>query len=69
MGVYQFFRNFFPISKLDDLLEQVFTLTYCMKGMDYSSIMEMEFVEREWYLKRLSKQLKDEEKMLKKGKK
>jgi hypothetical protein len=31
--------------------------------------MEMEFVEREWYLKRLSKQLKDEEKMLKKGKK
>jgi len=41
-----------------------------MKGITYSDIMDMEVVEREWYLKRLNKQLKDEHEALKrKGKK
>lgn len=45
---------------LDELREEVFALTYCMKGMAYGAVEEMLSVDRVWYLKRLYDQLKQE---------
>ena len=42
------------------LREEVFALTYCMKGMTYSDIERMLSADRMWYLERLYKQLKSE---------
>lgn len=36
--------------------EQIFVLTYVMKGLHYDNIMELEPREREWYLNRLYQQ-------------
>lgn len=52
---------------MEDLREQVFALTYCMEGMEYSSIQEMEPDEREWYVTRLNNQLKRENEEIKKA--
>jgi len=60
MELQQFFRFFFPISSLDSLREEIFALTYVMKGMTYGDLLEMDSSERWWYLKRLHKQLKKE---------
>jgi hypothetical protein len=52
---------------LEDLREQVFALTYCMEGMPYDAIQEMEPDEREWYVTRLNNQLKRENEEIKKA--
>jgi len=52
---------------LEDLREQVFALTYCMEGMPYDAIQEMEPDEREWYVTRLNNQLKRENEDIKKA--
>jgi hypothetical protein len=53
--------------KLEDLREQVFALTYCMEGMPYDAIQEMEPDEREWFVNRLNNQLKRENEEIKKS--
>ena len=52
---------------MEDLREQVFALTYCMEGMPYDAIQEMEPDEREWYVTRLNNQLKRENEDIKKA--
>lgn len=42
------------------LLEEVFALTYCMKGMTYGDVERMLSSDRIWYLNRLHEQLKSE---------
>jgi hypothetical protein len=49
------------------LREEVFALTYCMEGMTYGDVERMMTVDREWYLKRLHKQLKKEADAMKRG--
>ncbi len=45
----------------------MFSLTYCMEGMTYDSVMEMEPDDRLWYVDRLLKQLKKENEEIKKA--
>jgi hypothetical protein len=45
---------------LNDLREEAFALTYCMKSMTYGDIVSMSSTDREWYLARLYRQLKKE---------
>jgi len=49
------------------LREEVFALTYCMEGMTYGDVERMLSVDREWYLRRLHKQLKKEAEQMKRG--
>jgi len=42
------------------LRQEVFALTYCMKGMTYGDVEGMLSVDRVWYLERLNEQLKAE---------
>ena len=49
-------------AKVADLLEQVFFLLYHGKGYDATFIYSMTTGERVWHVKRLKKQLADEEK-------
>jgi hypothetical protein len=62
-----FFYHFFPVVDQETLREQVFSLTYCMEGMDYSAIQEMDPDERNWFVGRLNKQLKRENEEIKKA--
>lgn len=41
-------------------MEQAFALTYCIKSIGYEAIEKMTRKEREFFLKRLNKQLKKE---------
>lgn len=45
----------------------MFSLTYCMNGITYGDIMEMVPEERDWYIRRLDKQIKRENEEIKKG--
>lgn len=47
--------------------EEVFALTYCMKGMTYGDVEGMLAQDRVWYLKRLNEQLKAESDEVKKA--
>lgn len=67
MGLQQFFQHFFPIRSLDDLREEAFALMYCVKGMSYDSIENMLSSDREWYIRRLYKQLQHEDEQMKKA--
>ena len=49
------------------LRQEVFALTYCMKGMTYGDVEGMLSVDRVWYLNRLNEQLKQEADGIKKG--
>jgi hypothetical protein len=42
-------------------------MTYCIKGMTYDAILDMDREDRVWYLRRLHKQLKDEQEAMKKS--
>ena len=44
----------------ETLREEIFALTYCMKGITYDNIESMSSIDRNWYLNRLYKQLKKE---------
>lgn len=51
----------FPTYGEEELNEQVFALTYLMKGgVTYESVLNMTRRERVWLLKRITKQKKDE---------
>jgi hypothetical protein len=52
---------------IEDLREQVFALTYCMEGVGYDAISEMPSDEREWFVRRLDKQIKRENDEVKKA--
>jgi hypothetical protein len=56
----KFFRFFFPLIKTEDLLEEVFALLYCIKGMTWEACENMRTKDRIWMLRRLEKQLKRE---------
>lgn len=67
MGLPLFFRSFFPIAREEDLLEELFALVYCVKGMTGEYIESMSTHDRIWHLERLEKQLKAEAAELKKA--
>lgn len=60
MDIQGFFRRFFPIARLEHLREEIFALTYCMKGVTWSCIEKMPSEERVWLLKRLHAQVQKE---------
>jgi hypothetical protein len=49
------------------LREEAFSLMYCVKGMTYGDIENMLTIDREWYIRRLHKQLKHEDDAMKKA--
>lgn len=65
LGVRQFFQSFLPLTSEEDLWEEMFLLTYKMKGLNYQALEGMERRERVWYIKRLAEQLEAESKAIK----
>ncbi len=60
MGVQRFFFTLFPVSSEDEFLEEVFALTYSIKGITWEACLDMRVPERQWMLRRLHKQQKAE---------
>jgi hypothetical protein len=45
---------------MENLLEELFVMTYYIQGMTYENIENMNSLERKWFIKRLYKQKKAE---------
>ena len=64
-----FLRLLFPTFDEEELNEQVFALTYLMKGgISYESTLEMSRRERIWFLQRITKQKRDEAQQIQRAK-
>lgn len=62
MGLRQFFRLIEPLEPLESLLETEFLLLYYVKGMTPERIWRMDHDDRMWWLKRLLKEKRAENK-------
>ena len=63
-----FFRWFFSIGSLEDLLEEQFALVYnCNGGLTYREVELMPVRERHWFLERLNRQIRKENAEIKKA--
>ena len=68
LDIRLFFRQFLPTGKLTDLYEQQFSLVYNSNGgITYEDVLSMTFLEREWFLERLSDQIKEENRQMKRA--
>jgi len=66
MGVSEFFRSFFPITDVNELREEIFSLYYFSEGgFTYSDVEDLEYEERQWHIKRIYEQKKKENKSIK----
>ena len=69
MELRRFFRAIFPLVDPEGLEEQLFALYYLSKGVTYGDALGMNREEREWHLRRITKQKRDEVKAIKRGNK
>jgi hypothetical protein len=67
LGLRLFFLDFFPVAKTEELYEEMFALTYNMKGITWSDLQEMPSREREFLVERLHRQLKAEVEAMKRA--
>lgn len=67
MGLRQFFRGFFPIAPTEEILEDLFALTYHIPGMTPEYVENMTGSERLWWLQKMAQQKRDEVKALAEG--
>jgi hypothetical protein len=59
----------FPTFTEEELNEQIFALTYLMKGgISYESTLEMSRRERIWFLRRITEQKRDEAQQIQRAK-